>query len=186
MCIQHTKLTWTVMLLLLSGKYSKTFGAEEGEVLICSFVSGVCSRWNVEYGRQRICALKGSSVVIPCSFHYPPDVTVQSVKWGHEKANIYTGPFTYDSESTSTSSRFQYVGDKRHNCSLQIQHVEESDSGKHAFRFTAGPAHGLAQGWTGVVGSLLEVAGEFSFLRRHSGSTSRLQSVNAAALLLQS
>ncbi|XP_055366848.1 sialoadhesin-like [Betta splendens] len=136
MCIQHVQLSWTVMLLLLPG---------------------VCSQWRVEYEQQQICALKGSSVLVPCSFYYPSRMKVQSVKWGHGD-HIYLGPFMYDSESNNTSPRYQYVGDALHNCSLKIQEVEQSDAGKHAFRFTAGRAGGPVDGYTGSAGSRLEVA----------------------------
>lgn len=137
------------------------------KIFINTFVSGVvCNEWKVEYAQQNICALKGSSVVIPCSFYYPNNLKVQSVKWGHERIHIYMGPFIYDSESNNTSSRYQYIGDKHHNCSFKIQQVEHNDTGQHAFRFTTNSKLGLVEEWTGNVGSRLKVVGEFSFFYR--------------------
>lgn len=117
----------------------------------------------MEYGQRNICAIKGSSVVIPCSFYYPKKQEVQSVKWAHGRSHIYKGPFIYDSESNYTSSRYQYIGDTQHNCSFKIHQVERNDSGKHAFRFSTISNNDL-QEWTGSVGSQLKVVGEFSFI----------------------
>lgn len=116
----------------------------------------------MDYWQQNICALKGSSVVIPCSFNYPKELKVQSVKWAHERDHIYEGPFIFDSELNNTSSRYQYIGDTHHNCSFKIHHVEHNDTGKHAFRFKTSSMNGL-QEWTGSIGSRLKVVGEFSF-----------------------
>uniref|UniRef100_A0A3Q1JJE8 Ig-like domain-containing protein n=1 Tax=Anabas testudineus TaxID=64144 RepID=A0A3Q1JJE8_ANATE len=137
---EHRNLTWTPMLLLLTGK---------------SNISS-SSKWKVEYGQRNICAIKGSSVVIPCSFYYPKKQEVQSVKWAHGRSHIYKGPFIYDSESNYTSSRYQYIGDTQHNCSFKIHQVERNDSGKHAFRFSTISNNDL-QEWTGSVGSQLKV-----------------------------
>ena len=124
------------------------------------FVSGaVCSEWNVEYHQQHICAVKGSSVVIPCSFYYPENLQVKKVMWGHEKSNIFDGPFIFESEMNETASRFQYIGDKEHNCSFKIHDVEKNDAGKYAFRFMTNDK----SSYTGTAGSTLKVIGKFSF-----------------------
>ncbi|XP_038557087.1 sialic acid-binding Ig-like lectin 13 isoform X2 [Micropterus salmoides] len=134
MYVEHRTLTWTLMLLCLSG--------------------ALCSPWKVEYLQQHICALKGSSVVIPCSFYYPDKQIVQSVLWGHERYNIYVGPFIFDSKAIDNSSRFQYIGNKVHNCSLKIYQVEHDDRGKYTFRFITNSPEGK---WTGRAGSILKV-----------------------------
>lgn len=127
---------------------------------INTFVSGaVCSWWKVNYHQTHICAVKGSSVVILCSFYYPDKQVVQSVMWGHERNNMYDGPFIFHS-NLNTSSRFQYIGDKQDNCSLKINTVEHNDTGKHIFRFIINSEEGK---WTGRAGSTLKVVGKFSF-----------------------
>uniref|UniRef100_A0A4W6G3S8 B-cell receptor CD22 n=1 Tax=Lates calcarifer TaxID=8187 RepID=A0A4W6G3S8_LATCA len=123
--------------------------------VINTFVSGVlCENWKVEYQPQHICTVKGLYVVIGCSFYYPEGQRVQTVKWGHERNHIYDGPFIYDSESVNTSSRFQYIGDKVHNCSLKIHQVQHHDAGKYAFRFITQSTNGQ---WTGKEGPKLQI-----------------------------
>uniref|UniRef100_A0A3Q3FLT7 Ig-like domain-containing protein n=1 Tax=Kryptolebias marmoratus TaxID=37003 RepID=A0A3Q3FLT7_KRYMA len=121
-------------------------------------VSGVLSSdWHVVYQDQNICAVRGSSVIILCSFYYPEEETVQSVKWGHERNDVFDGPFIYDSvikNNTNTSSRFHYIGDKKHNCSFQILHVTHNDTGKYVFRFITNSRKGR---FTGAEGSTLQV-----------------------------
>uniref|UniRef100_A0A8C4HBG4 Ig-like domain-containing protein n=1 Tax=Dicentrarchus labrax TaxID=13489 RepID=A0A8C4HBG4_DICLA len=120
-------------------------------------VSVLCDEYKVEYQQGHICAVKGSTVVIPCSFHYPGNQIVDRVMWGHERHNIYDGPFIYESISNNTLPRFHYNGDKKHNCSLEISHVEPNDTGKYTFRFITDSAVGK---WTGVEGSTLKVGGK--------------------------
>ncbi|XP_069380893.1 carcinoembryonic antigen-related cell adhesion molecule 6-like [Paralichthys olivaceus] len=132
MFTEHRNLTWTLRLLLLSGVF--------------------CKEWNVKY-QDSVCAVKGSAVVIPCSFDYPEKEKVKDVMWGHEKYNIFEGPFIWTGMSND-SSRFQYIGNKLHNCSLIIKQVEHNDTGKYAFRFITKSKNGK---WTGAEGSILKI-----------------------------
>uniref|UniRef100_A0A3B4EQ28 B-cell receptor CD22 n=1 Tax=Pundamilia nyererei TaxID=303518 RepID=A0A3B4EQ28_9CICH len=147
---EHRHLTWMLMLLFLTGKCSTCV---------------LCSKWKVDYQQPHMCVVKGSSVVILCSFSYPDNHIVQEVMWGHK--NIFAGPFIYHSGSNNSSSRFQYVGNKRNNCSLQIHQVEHSDEGKYAFRFITNSTNGQ---WTGKSGSTLKIV-DFNIsmtkLKRH-------------------
>lgn len=119
------------------------------------------SDWRVDYQHQNICAVRGSSVFIPCSFDYPDGETVQSVKWGHERSDVFSGPFIYDSHfKNNTSSKFQYAGDKKHNCSFKILHVQHNDTGKYVFRFITNSEKGK---FTGLEGSTLQIVGKLFF-----------------------
>ncbi|XP_034448208.1 B-cell receptor CD22-like isoform X1 [Hippoglossus hippoglossus] len=130
---EHGNLTWILSLLLLSGVLS--------------------NEWKVEY-QPSVCAVKGSSVVIPCSFYYPKGEKVQEVKWGQESKDIYKGHFIFDSASNNQSSRFQYIGDKLQNCSLKINPVEHNIADKYIFRFITKSPTGQ---WTGTGGSTLKI-----------------------------
>ncbi|XP_041853486.1 B-cell receptor CD22-like [Melanotaenia boesemani] len=121
-------------------------------MLILLVVEGVLSSWGVQYQQQHYCAVKGSSVVMLCSFTYPDINTVQSVKWGRGNSAVYSGPFIYDSESNYTSLRYQYIGDKKRNCSFKILQVEPNDAGKFTFRFITNKNK-----WTGRHGPKLRV-----------------------------
>uniref|UniRef100_A0A3Q4I8W5 Ig-like domain-containing protein n=1 Tax=Neolamprologus brichardi TaxID=32507 RepID=A0A3Q4I8W5_NEOBR len=148
---EHRHLTWMLMLLFLTGKCSTCV---------------ICSKWNVDDQQPHMCVVKGSSVVTLCPFSYPDKHIVQEVMWGHNK-NIFAGPFIYHSGSNNSSLRFQYVGDKRNNCSLQIHQVEHSDEGKYAFRFITNSTNGQ---WTGKSGSTLKIVDlniSMTKLKRH-------------------
>nr|XP_046270199.1 B-cell receptor CD22-like isoform X2 [Scatophagus argus] len=112
---EQRNLTWTLMPLFLAGI--------------------LCSTLKVEYQQQHICAVKGSSVVVPCSFHLSDNLTVKRVMWGHVKSHHFKGHFISGSNLRRVASRFQYVGDKQRNCSLKINQVDCDDAGKYAVRF---------------------------------------------------
>lgn len=78
--------------------------------------------------------------------------------WGHERNDLYKGPFLYDSKTPSLSSKFQYNGDLTKTCSFTIQHIRRNDSGKYAFRFETNVPAGKV---TGADGSTLQVFGKF-------------------------
>ncbi|KAF6732517.1 B-cell receptor CD22 [Oryzias melastigma] len=122
-------------------------------VLVLLFLGGAFSSWMVEYPQKETCALKGSSVILPCYYDYPESLVVEGVKWGH-KENFFDGPFIYDSELNQTWSRFTYSGDKNHNCSLRIDQVEDGDAGKFAFRFITNSDDGK---FTGEEGTMLKI-----------------------------
>uniref|UniRef100_A0A8D3BVI0 Ig-like domain-containing protein n=1 Tax=Scophthalmus maximus TaxID=52904 RepID=A0A8D3BVI0_SCOMX len=132
-----------------------------------TFVSGVlCGKWNVDY-QPLICAVKGSSVVIPCSFQYPPAKKIKFVMWDHENYDML-GPFVYDSRSADTSSKYQYIGDKHHNCSLRVNQVEHKDAGTYRFRFESNSRAGK---WTGQGGSILKIVDAIAVVKRTNGDT---------------
>ncbi|KAA8582598.1 hypothetical protein FQN60_003829 [Etheostoma spectabile] len=123
--------------------------------LMLLFLAGVvCNTWNVVYQPQHICAVKGSSAVIPCSFYYPDNLRVKNVMWGQVKSHPFRTLFISDKNLKKVTTRFQYIGDKHHNCSLKIHQVEHNDTGKHVFRFKTNDKSGK---WTGKDGSTLKV-----------------------------
>ncbi|XP_069022956.1 B-cell receptor CD22-like [Embiotoca jacksoni] len=107
--------------------------------------------WRVTYTPSKICAVKGSSVTIRCSYTYPatmngvPTVVNQKV-WFTEQSDdlttdsLYVGRVTYSSYSKS--------------CSLTIRDLRESDSAEYKFRFITNQPDGR---WTGSPGVTLSV-----------------------------
>lgn len=80
--------------------------------------------------------------------------------WGHERNNLFEGPFLFDSNDTLSDPRFEYGGDRQRNCSLTIHQVRRNDSGEYAFRFVTDLETGK---FTGVKGPELAVFGKVFF-----------------------
>lgn len=163
MHIEHRNSTWTLMLLSLSGKHNSPISFDVLLKLLQSernpSLSGVlCSAWKVEYHQQRVCAVKGSSVVILCSFYHPDNLSARKVMWGHVKPHRLKGRFISDSDVRKVTTRFQYIGDKRHNCSLKIHQVERNDAGKYTVRL-----NNKISRRPGNVSPTLKVVGKFFF-----------------------
>ncbi|KAF3846318.1 hypothetical protein F7725_003396 [Dissostichus mawsoni] len=76
MRIEKRNLTWTLIPLFLAGVF--------------------CNTCKVIYQQQRICAVKGSSVIIPCSFYCPEPLRVKEFRWVHAKSHL-KGTFIYGS-----------------------------------------------------------------------------------------
>lgn len=93
-------------------------------------LSGIlCKALKVEY-QQQICAVKGSSVVFPCSFNFTGNQSVERVQWARPKPLL----FGADSNSRGLSSRSKYTGDRSSNCSMRIDQVKQNDAGKYSVR----------------------------------------------------
>ncbi|XP_044200965.1 sialoadhesin-like [Thunnus albacares] len=99
------------------------------DVLCVTVVQGQ-NDWGVTYTSTQICALKGSTVDINCTYRYPSrindhDTTLQETFWfikGDEYVDLRT-----DSEY---AGRVQYHCDKN-DCTLRITDLRESDSANH-------------------------------------------------------
>uniref|UniRef100_A0A3B4YYX8 Ig-like domain-containing protein n=1 Tax=Seriola lalandi dorsalis TaxID=1841481 RepID=A0A3B4YYX8_SERLL len=122
---------------------------------LLTFYSLFCNSWKVEYQQQCICAVKGSSVVIPCSFYHPANLRVKRVTWGHVKSRHLKGRIVFSSNFKKVTTRFQYIGDNHHDCSLKIHQVKHNDAGKYSIRFNSRISR-----WPGNVGPSLKVVGK--------------------------
>uniref|UniRef100_A0A3B4CBZ4 Sc:d156 n=1 Tax=Pygocentrus nattereri TaxID=42514 RepID=A0A3B4CBZ4_PYGNA len=129
-------------------------------VLTLLTLTGVLSDggWGVNYS-EPICAVRGSDVIISCTYFYPKSVQqLERVFWCSMNSNsgtCYDGLYVYDSDSTAASGDFKYVGDKTSNCTLLISNVQFSHSGEYKFRFITDVEIGR---WTGDPGVTLKVA----------------------------
>ncbi|KAL2086249.1 hypothetical protein ACEWY4_017308 [Coilia grayii] len=90
-------------------------------------ISGVCGeKWGVTLSHGDICALTGSSVVMPCSFTHPPHLTVTEVYWtinaspGREITDLRNRP--------EYKGRVQYSAHKENNCTLTLSDVRVADT----------------------------------------------------------
>lgn len=118
-----------------------------------------------------VCAVKGSTVTLPCTFTPIQSVDVDGRKvpieivrvcWcqKHEICHGST-PTVYDSDSTTNDPRYKYLGDKKGNCTLQITDIREEDEETFVFRMEANDHRGH---WTGRSGVRVSVSGEIILL----------------------
>uniref|UniRef100_A0A3B1IS85 Ig-like domain-containing protein n=1 Tax=Astyanax mexicanus TaxID=7994 RepID=A0A3B1IS85_ASTMX len=123
-------------------------------------VAGVGAQFSgVTYRPESICALKGSTVIMGCSYSYPVSYTVQTAFWtkfrsstqGVEPPDLLDDPEYRD--------RVQYLGDKQHNCSLSLRDVKKSDQSNYYFRFITDKSGGQYQGGVYLSVTGLQVEG---------------------------
>ncbi|XP_067367281.1 sialoadhesin-like isoform X2 [Channa argus] len=111
--------------------------------LMAGLVPGVVVQ-NVTYP-DPVCAVKGSTVTLPCTFKplgFITDSTgrhlllqVIKVRWcqNHQICQGTT-PSVYDSQSQNNNPRYEYLGDLKGNCTLQIRDLQKEDEATLRFR----------------------------------------------------
>ena len=92
--------------------------------------------WRVNYPTRQICAIKGSTVDIPCTFNYPTNILektteVQS-RWWFKESDGRAVDLKSDSDYRG---RVEYLFNEN-NCTLRITDLRKSDSAEYKFRFT--------------------------------------------------
>uniref|UniRef100_A0A8L0DRQ2 B-cell receptor CD22 n=1 Tax=Oncorhynchus mykiss TaxID=8022 RepID=A0A8L0DRQ2_ONCMY len=93
----------------------------------------VCKNcWIVTYTHQSICALKGSTVDISCSYTYPIDHEIKTTFWFTKWES------DMDPEDLSSvpgyEGHIEYLGDKKSEGTLRITDLRLSDSAEYRFR----------------------------------------------------
>ncbi len=123
-------------------------------------VSGVFGQydWGVTYSPSHICALKGSTVTMNCTYTYTTGHKIRKVFWTKTNAKEKHEEFPDLFEDPEYSQRLQYLGDKQQNCAVRLDHVTQKDSHKYYFRFITDPPDG---NWLGTPGVTLTVTGDF-------------------------
>uniref|UniRef100_A0A4W5KD25 Ig-like domain-containing protein n=1 Tax=Hucho hucho TaxID=62062 RepID=A0A4W5KD25_9TELE len=104
--------------------------------------------WSVTYTTQSICALKGSTVKLTCSYTYPSGHKVTSTFWLTKmEAGVEPEDIGQDPEN---AGRLEYHGDKKKGDTLKITDLRESDSATYKFRFITDQTAGRYYGDPGV------------------------------------
>ncbi|XP_049902138.1 low affinity immunoglobulin gamma Fc region receptor II-b-like [Epinephelus moara] len=114
---------------------------------------------SVNYPRN-VCAMKGSTVTLPCTFKTLKSVTengkevlikINRVVWcpNHLICQGST-PSVYDSESKNNNPRYRYLGDKNGNCTLQITNLQKEDNATFRFRVETNRGQATFAGPPGV------------------------------------
>ncbi|KAL7405161.1 hypothetical protein ABVT39_024708 [Epinephelus coioides] len=126
--------------------------------------------WGVTYTSTEICAVKGSTVEIHCSYTYPSRINGLDTKV--EKTFWFISIFVDLKTDPQYSGRVQYVCDEiKNDCTLRITDLRESDSAVYKFRFITNQPRGKYYGQPGVTLSVTDLDLKVS----RSSSSSSLQ-----------
>ncbi|XP_059190838.1 uncharacterized protein LOC131973016 [Centropristis striata] len=107
--------------------------------------------WRVTYTPTQVCALKGSTVEMSCTYTYPSrinyrDTTVEKILWFTRVNHDEPVDLKTDSEY---SGRVQYSSNNN-DCTLTIRDLRESDSAEYFFGFITNQPDGKFIGPPGV------------------------------------
>ncbi|XP_027139037.1 B-cell receptor CD22-like [Larimichthys crocea] len=152
--------------------------AASGFVVVLLSVSVVQGQdgWRVTYTATEICALKGSTVEMSCTYTYPATIysSVRETFWFTKWSNNDFVDLRTDSEYLG---RVQYICDSK--CTLRITDLRESDSAEYRFRFITNHATGKYFGRPGVTLSVTALQVQINTLKVY-------KSYNQAELTCQS
>ncbi|XP_026992230.2 uncharacterized protein LOC113636362 isoform X1 [Tachysurus fulvidraco] len=89
---------------------------------------------SVKYTQNSICAVRGSTVTMGCSYIYN---SINSTNSTFHRAFWFANSFPYAELSTDAryGHRVQYLRDTPHDCSLRIKNVMQKDSNKYFVSF---------------------------------------------------
>ncbi|XP_036417120.1 uncharacterized protein LOC118801033, partial [Colossoma macropomum] len=103
----------------------------------------------VNYNPKSICALKGSTVNIGCTYTPPSGHSVKKAFWTKELVTSGSEPPDL-LDDPEYRGRVQYLGDEHSDCSLRFKTVREKDQSKYYFTFITDQPGGKYQGAGGV------------------------------------
>ncbi|XP_070771469.1 B-cell receptor CD22-like [Enoplosus armatus] len=118
--------------------------------------------WEVTYSSNQVCAFKGSTVDISCTYRHPltiNPVTIVDAFWFSEESNTVYVDLRTDPEY---SGRVQYLCDVSR-CTLRIKDLRESDSAEYRFRFITDQPDGRYTGSPGVTLTVTDVCPLFTY-----------------------
>ncbi|XP_031582757.1 sialic acid-binding Ig-like lectin 10 [Oreochromis aureus] len=114
----------------------------------------------VIYPLTSTCAVRGSTVTLPCTFTPRKSfddggkevpLKIVRVRWCKNHLLCHGSvPSVFDSNSANSDPRYQYLGDMKTNCTLQIRDVQQGDSATFRFRMEADHSKGHFTNTTGV------------------------------------
>nr|XP_005171086.2 uncharacterized protein LOC101883054 [Danio rerio] len=109
------------------------------------------SGYDVSYSSTNICALKGSTVTMGCTFRHPYGSYVSKAFWtkfpviGREYLDLFVDP--------EYRQRLQYLGDKQQNCAVRLSDLTYNDEHQYYFGFITNKD----ASWIGTPGVFLSV-----------------------------
>ncbi|XP_072513975.1 sialic acid-binding Ig-like lectin 10 [Salminus brasiliensis] len=105
-------------------------------LIILLAVNGAVAQrlWDVNFNPNPICALKGSTVTMGCTYIYPLDQSAKITYWTKELIRPASEPADL-LDDAEYIGRVQYLGDKHHNCTFMLKDLTEKDQSNYYFRF---------------------------------------------------
>ncbi|XP_072249309.1 uncharacterized protein [Leuresthes tenuis] len=149
---------------------------------------------SVIYSSTSACAVRGSSLTLPCTFTPKKSgikdgkvIPLKIVRVGWCQNHPICQEFSnsvYDSDSEHNDPRYQYLGDKKGNCTLQISDLQLKDNTTFRFRMQADDPLGHFTNRTGVKvtvvdGAKLSIKGSSENRPFSGGQTASLQCTSA-------
>ncbi|XP_029109082.1 uncharacterized protein LOC114910771 [Scleropages formosus] len=131
-------------------------------------------QWSVWYPEKTVCAVRGSTVVIKCTYDYPErNGQVNQTMWCLNDTDCIDTEYVCHSENISIAPQFkdraQCLGDKQKNCSLKVMNIRDTDAGEYRFRFITDKER-----WTGQDGVTLNIT-ELSVLMNSSSKNGTIR-----------
>ncbi|KAL6484143.1 hypothetical protein MHYP_G00061880 [Metynnis hypsauchen] len=113
-------------------------------------------QWGVNYTAERVCALKGSSVDLSCTYKHPEGLTVTRSLWFIESQGTPGDEHKDIRESDQYKGRVQY-SQILNSCRMTITDLRESDTHTYSFRFYTDDPGGRYSGRPGVTLSVTDL-----------------------------
>ncbi|XP_053275732.1 sialic acid-binding Ig-like lectin 14 [Pleuronectes platessa] len=151
---------------------SVTAAASGFVVLLLTVTVVQCENgWDVSYTSTEICAFRGSTVDITCTYTYPStvnnlDTTVQETVWFIKESNGIHVDLRTDPEYSGRVENL--CGNNK--CTLRISNLRESDSAVYKFRFTTNQPTGSLTGSAGVTLSVTDLHVQVSRSMKYDSS----------------
>ncbi|KAK2845206.1 hypothetical protein Q5P01_011865 [Channa striata] len=141
-----------------------------------------------------VCAVNGSTLTLPCSFtpirsftdtlHRQVLLQIVRVRWCKNHPICQrTTPSVYDSQSQVNHPRYNYLGDLKGNCTLQIRDLQKGDEATLRFRMEANHTGGHFTNQTGVT---VTVVDQTSLRINSSSDETQLRSGQTVSLICTS
>ncbi|XP_046694270.1 B-cell receptor CD22-like [Silurus meridionalis] len=107
------------------------------------------NEWSLNYSQEKLCALKGSTVVLRATYTHPTDVTVERVFWVIDP--VKGRNLTDLRNDSSYSGRVEYLEGEQNHFSLRLSDVKKSDKHNYCCRIITNEDKERYLGYPGVI-----------------------------------
>ncbi|KAI5089722.1 B-cell receptor CD22 [Silurus meridionalis] len=120
------------------------------DLIVLLMISGALgNEWSLNYSQEKLCALKGSTVVLRATYTHPTDVTVERVFWVIDP--VKGRNLTDLRNDSSYSGRVEYLEGEQNHFSLRLSDVKKSDKHNYCCRIITNEDKERYLGYPGVI-----------------------------------